>query len=264
MSKSNFFNTYTSTNGSEVETQSAITRNNIETGLVFDTKRKSIWAGGIEYGYQGISISDIPDLTVGSIIEQSTETTNATGGTYTYVAGIDVVNSGNAYTVKYSYGKFSIPAAPAPTVSSLTGVNGGTTNASGGTYTYVSSVNLANSNGTYTLIYTYGKFSIPAAPQQTVGSITGNEGTTTNASGGTYTYVAAINVANSGNSYTITYSYGTFSIPFISSLQNMITDGTKMGEYIDNNSQTQNIYAPIKQVSALPASPIANMLYILI
>ena len=97
------FNTYTSLNGTAAETLSAynsLTLIGNKNSLIFDTKRKSIWAKGIEYGYQASNISSdsistfLPGYT---ITASGSAGTNVTGGTYTYISGISFTQAGIVY-----------------------------------------------------------------------------------------------------------------------------------------------------------------------
>ena len=233
------FNTYTSLNGTAAETLSAynsLTLIGNKNSLIFDTKRKSIWAKGIEYGYQASNISSdsistfLPGYT---ITASGSAGTNVTGGTYTYISGISFTQSktGNttAYTLNYTTGTFKIPAGVAPTVTSIDDSNKGSSNATGGTYSYIAAIDIVNSGTTYTLNYSYGKFTIPASSTPTVSSITTitkPAPTTATPLNNTYSYVSGVSITNSNGSYTLRYSYGTFEIPNLPNLSTITTAAT--------------------------------------
>ena len=73
---------------------------------------------GICFSLKTIQCSLKPTVT--SIDDSNKGSSNATGGTYSYIAAIDIVNTGSSYTLNYSYGKFTIPAGSTQTVSSIT------------------------------------------------------------------------------------------------------------------------------------------------
>ena len=108
------FNTYTSSNGTSAETlakYNSLSYVGDSNSIIFDTKRKSIWAKGLEYGLSSEDTVTYVNTSNTPTVEVATHN-NTTG--YSYISGIYVTKSGSnpmTYTISYKYGYFDIPDA---------------------------------------------------------------------------------------------------------------------------------------------------------
>ena len=218
------FNTYTSLNGTSAETlsmyNSLVSASDLDKdSVIFDTKRKSIWAKGVEYGFSSASniVSDInivwqndasapKDKAINKIFINGSDiaysytsmpslSVTGTKDSANVVSNIVLTNNNGAYSLAISYSTINAPSISGVNIKNLTisGTKGSNNN--------ISNLTLGYSGGAYTLTVGYSMLPVSAI--------------TYSGTKGSNNYVSDVKIAYSNASYSFTVSYNTLPVSAI-------------------------------------------------